>query len=84
MANSYVNAGQWQAGWTSDTAHLVVGMAARHGNARYAKVRGKCGQSFCPGATVDSTAAVNGVVAASASCRQIALCGKCLTAAAKA
>lgn len=67
MQSGYLQAGKWQAGWTSRTAHLVVGMARSHGNARYMKVTGKCGQSFNPGRVVDPQNVNEG----------FALCGKC-------
>lgn len=60
-------AGTYMTGWTSDTAHKVVGLASRHGNARYNKVVGVCGQSFNPGSTIDP----QNVPA------RITLCGKC-------
>jgi hypothetical protein len=56
---AYVNAGSWQSGWTSRTVHLVVGVAARHGNARYTKVSARCGITFNPGHRFEQSELVN-------------------------
>jgi hypothetical protein len=50
---SYMSKGSWQTGWTSRTAHLVVGYSSNHGNARYSLVKGQCGRNFNPGHMVD-------------------------------
>lgn len=75
MAQGWVNVGAWQTGWTTDTAHLVVGKAGVHGNANHTLVKGKCGTNFNPGVIIDPVTKLS----QHSTSRTFTLCSACLS-----